>query len=315
MRIGSWLVLYACAGLIAGCGRIGYDRIEGLDAGSDGRKDSGTAEGGPWGNAGDAMWPDGGAAGGGGGGPDQAGGAGDASAVGPADVDGVGGVDLAVDNASVIDAGQVPPPDGAQSDSPSADAPTACAQCPPGLILLLATTTALVGGSAGMLYGDPCPDQHVVVGFEGATENAATPYAHIAARCGRIRMSATAPHRISSITWEGVTLPARGTGGVVWAASCPSNQAVTGFQGRADGELYALSFVCQAMTVGPGSGGAVLSPSGPATVEPLMGLQSGNSFSRISCPTDQVAIGTYLRSDGRIHAFGLLCGQFYFQPP
>jgi hypothetical protein len=173
--------------------------------------------------------------------------------------------------------------------------------------------TSIFGRQTGTQFLDWCPDDTVLVGLEGAAQpGSGTLYASLVGLCGTPQLTSSPPYRVTS--YRGLSpLPARGSGEVVFSQTCSGGGAIVGFEGRADAELRALSFVCADLVVASGPAGYELVPGSNRTVEPLMNVAGGTPF-EASCPAGFVARGTRLWAGQGIHAFGLACSTFAVQP-
>jgi hypothetical protein len=277
-----WLaVLLALA--VGGCGRIGYEAVEigGVGAGADAAEARDTA--GEMGQRDAAGATDAGGA------VDSASGGGGSDAV-------LGG---GADGAADVSPGPAPADAG-----PGA-----------GFVLGAAAPTAVAGSPAsGTPYVDPCPPGEVVIGYLGTTSRSPVmPWLQaIQTRCGRVTVGPAPAY--TTATAAGTVLPARGLqSGDAWAAPCPANQVVVGFEGRSSDWVAQLTFHCAPLQVtATGSGYSVtvgsVAKAGPA------GSNAGSPFAPIACPAGHIATGTSVRTDTYPRAFSLLCAPLTFAP-
>ena len=173
--------------------------------------------------------------------------------------------------------------------------------------------TAVFGRRIGTEYSDWCPNGQLLIGLTGAIQTTGgSTYASLVGQCGLPQLTAAPPYRVTSFRY-GTTLPARGSGEVLFSQACSGDQAIVGFEGRADADLRALSFVCADLVVTSGPMGYQLVPGSKRTVEPLMNVAGGTPFSA-SCLPGLVAAGTRLWAGPGVQAFGLACSTVSVRP-
>jgi hypothetical protein len=175
---------------------------------------------------------------------------------------------------------------------------------PIGITLSGSTNTAQYGNlSGGTPYNDTCPAGQAIIGFEGSLVTAGGWHGQIQALCGTLQLSPSAPYTIS--VSSGATLPVQGAGGELpWVSTCPPNQLVVGFGGRAGLYFDQLSLRCAPLLV---NGPPYTLSRGTITNLPSAGGTGGEPFPTTDCPGGQVAIGSRVRAGGYIDAFGLAC--------
>ena len=208
--------------------------------------------------------------------------------------------------------GFVQPSAGEACDDQNTDNGDACSnQCnatPKGLTLTGLTATAQYGNvQGGALFEDGCPQGEAVVGFAGWIHTFANWHGRIQVLCG-------SPGLVAGDAWSvavggGATLPLRGViGDFEWTRTCPKDQVVIGFEGRAEGLLDELVVRCAPLLVTEGAGGfAVI--TGAETALPAIGGKSGNPFPLTKCAAGEVATMGRIRAGDFIDAFGLGCSK------
>jgi hypothetical protein len=163
--------------------------------------------------------------------------------------------------------------------------------------------TALRGNAAGgTLYADICPAGEVMVGIAGQVGGS---FDKIGVVCGIPSVSTTLSVSIAA----GTSLTLRGTNtNTPVAASCPANQMLVGFAGRAAGLFDEIALRCAPVTT-PFAGSTYTVTIGSiAAVAAVGGSSSGGAFADTDCAAGQVAIGANIRAGGSVDAFGLICG-------
>jgi hypothetical protein len=231
-------------------------------------------------------------------------------------VDGATNFDTQVgmdDGAPLLDT--APSPSDAQDADAGYDAGAdACPSCTPSNVILSGQDpTAQWGGTtAGTPYSDLCPENQVLLGFQGSvSKNPSISWMHsVQGQCGTISVVGQ-----QIITTATVWLPERGqNGGVAWSSLCPPNQMVMGVDGRSSGYVDQLAIRCALLTV-TGAPGAYGIAMGAATELPPVGSNAGTPFPTTDCPAGEVARGANIRADNYPRAFGLICGTPSIQVP
>jgi hypothetical protein len=179
--------------------------------------------------------------------------------------------------------------------------------CAPSQVLTYAnvTPTAAQGytGSEAAQFSDACPVGQVVIGFN-TTSNAASGPAvvdQIQTICGIAKVPTTGG---AATVTAGTTLIVRGdVAGTAVAATCPANQVVVGFDGRAFALLDQLSIRCAPVAVAADGGVTIGTPTNLAPV----GGTGGDPFPRTDCGPGAVAVGANIYTRSYVSAFGLAC--------
>ncbi len=167
--------------------------------------------------------------------------------------------------------------------------------------------TGQQGGDGGRPFADLCPEGEAVIGYRGylAVPPGLTIVGVIQTMCGSLSLNPSSPGQVT--TTEGPVSPERGASqeGGAWMRTCPANEVVVGFVGRSGRYLDQVAFECAAWTLDPDAGG-MFAMGTPATLEAAGG--DGGSPYEASCPSGQLARGSFGRSGLWVDAFGLLCG-------
>lgn len=194
--------------------------------------------------------------------------------------------------------------DAAPSD---ADVGSICSPCTIPVVLSGSSTTAEQGGDGGVPHLDLCPDNEVLLGFQGTLtlpSAGLTLVEGFQATCGELTLASAPPAAISTTT--GSSLPMRGASkGSAWSQVCPANQVVVGFSGRSGSDLDQVAFDCAAWTAASDEAGTPLSMGTPVTL-PAAGGDGGLPFQG-ACPPGQLARGTNGRFGQWVNAFALVC--------
>jgi hypothetical protein len=102
-------------------------------------------------------------------------------------------------------------------------------------------------------------------------------------------------------------MPTRGVQGTsAWSQTCPSNQLIVGFGGRAGALIDQLVLRCAPLIVTADGGGFTVS-TGATTDLAAVGGTGGNPFAQTDCAAGQIASTARLRAGDGIDAFGLAC--------
>lgn len=94
-----------------------------------------------------------------------------------------------------------------------------------------------------------------------------------------------------------------GSGGVPTDLACPHGMAIASLQGRAGGEVDAITIGCVEIN------SETLSPFGNVLYKDIIGGTGGSSFS-LSCPSGMIASGLTGRAGSRIDRIGLRCTNY-----
>lgn len=163
------------------------------------------------------------------------------------------------------------------------------------------------GGATGTPFTDVCPDDEVVIGYQGFLSGPGvglTLIGGIQTMCGSLSVNPSSPGQV--LTAEGAILPLRGAGqGNAWTQSCPADQVVVGFAGRSGADLDQVAFECAPWAVEPDGGGGL--SAGVAVTLGAAGGDGGAPYMD-TCPAGLLARGSVGRSGEWVDAFGLLCG-------
>ena len=159
-----------------------------------------------------------------------------------------------------------------------------------------------LGGTA---YSDVCPAGQALVGFVGSIRSTTGYHGKIAAKCGVATLVTGGGAPGISVS-AGDTLPTRGLiGSAAWERTCPENQLIVGFGGRAGHMVDQLVFRCAALVVAPDD--YAITRGATTDLDPVGG-SGGTRFDQTDCPPPQVGIGAIMRAGDGIDAFGLRCG-------
>ncbi len=202
--------------------------------------------------------------------------------------------------------------EGEGCDDGNADNGDACSNLchatPKGLSLTGLTATTLYGNlGGGTLYEDGCPQGEAVVGFAGWIHTFANWHGKIQVLCGSPGL--VAGDQFTVAVGGGAALPMRGViGDFEWSRTCPKDQVVIGFEGRAQGLLDKLIVRCAPLLVSEGADGFSLI-TGAETSLPPIGGESGNAIPLTKCGAGEVATMGRIRAGDFIDAFGLGCSK------
>lgn len=158
-----------------------------------------------------------------------------------------------------------------------------------------------------VLYTDNCTQNQVVIGYTGYVDTR-TPVSigTIQTICADLSVTSSGTCQITAS--PGTMLPMRGTvGTVAFNQTCPANQVVVGFQGRALEVLYQVGFQCAPLVISRVGANYNVSV-GPTTPTTRAGGTDGTAFVE-PCAAGEVARGTNVTIyQGFVGAFGLICG-------
>lgn len=170
------------------------------------------------------------------------------------------------------------------------------------LVLSGMNQTAVHGGTTTTPYLDVCPGDAVLVGVQGTVSKVGVILvSSIQGLCANLVLSADGATITTGTTTE---TPLRGGTGNAWTQSCPSNQVVIGFEGRAGACLDRLAIRCgslvrqgNAVTVSPGS------------TLPAVGGTGGEPFTD-GCAGGQIAraLNLVVLDGNWVDGMGLVCG-------
>lgn len=167
---------------------------------------------------------------------------------------------------------------------------------------------AAAGGGAGDAFADACPVNQVLVGLEGTTGNPKDVVRSVSGRCGEVSVEKRADGSGYDVHINpSVLLPERGEPTpTVQVAGCPTDQAITGFSGRAGSYIDALQIRCASFRIVGSAPSFELLVYGEDSAGWIGGL-GGPTFDVTECPPNQLAFGQYVRVKGLPSAFGVLC--------
>lgn len=163
----------------------------------------------------------------------------------------------------------------------------------------------LVRGNAvgGTEFLDACPAGRVLIGFNAEIGDS---FDKIQAVCGVVGVG---PGNVVTITGSETPFPLRGENANTAASStCPANQFVVGFAGRAGALMDQISLRCAPVTITAGDGGGYAASLGAITPQAPVGGTGGTVFPDTDCPDGSVAVGAHIQAGGSVDGFGLLCG-------
>ena len=149
-----------------------------------------------------------------------------------------------------------------------------------------------------------CASDEAIVGLAGRLDSRGW-HGRIQAQCAKVAATPTPPYGI--VTGAPRTTPLRGLlGSVMWTRSCPTNEVLVGFNGRAGALIDSMTFRCAPVNINlvAGSYQVVI---GTATSLPAIGGSGGNAFPTSDCPPGQVATTIRGRAGDNVDAFGLRC--------
>jgi hypothetical protein len=224
--------------------------------------------------------------------------------------------DAAGDPPSVPDVGATAdrpaaPPDAIASDvAPGPDSEPDSQPPPvdagrPGSVVFVGTDSTPSRGPALAGVTDTCPAGQVITGFFGSFGSNGTIITELGAQCGTVRLvDAVATFMLT--VGSGATLTTRGTAGTaMWTRSCPMNQVVTAFDGRAGLYMDQLTFSCAPLSVDPQGRTISVGNAGPLA---SAGDTGGTAFADSFCPAGEVAVAARTHENFYIDGLALVCG-------
>ncbi|MCC6876199.1 MAG: hypothetical protein IT378_17965 [Sandaracinaceae bacterium] len=160
--------------------------------------------------------------------------------------------------------------------------------------------------SGGALFVDACAANEVLVGVRGSVHPTAGYLAQIRAICAAISLSGSGPYTFT--TAERTEGPIRGLlgGGAPYTASCPPDEVLVGFGGRAGLLVDQLVLRCAPVSIAQTPSGLVPTLGMPADLPPVGGM-GGAAFPDTSCPSGSVAVEARIRAGDAIDSFGIGC--------
>lgn len=167
---------------------------------------------------------------------------------------------------------------------------------------------ASAGGAAGDAFADACPVNQVLVGLEGTTGNPKDVVHSVSGRCGEVSVEKRADGGGYDVHINpNVLLPERGEPTpTVQVANCPTDQAMTGFSGRAGSVIDAIQIRCASFRIVGSAPSFELLVYGEGSAGWIGGL-GGPTFDVTECPPNELAFGQYVRVGGLPSGFGVLC--------
>lgn len=168
------------------------------------------------------------------------------------------------------------------------------------------TNTDLRGNAGGGTeYNDACPAGHVLVGLNAKVGGSID---QLQAICAPVLIDAAAAVTIGTPV---TPLPFRGSNANADASStCPANQLVVGFGGKAAALVDQIALRCAPVVVAPSGKTYSVTLGTIAAVTPALNPAAGGgvAFADTDCAAGSVATGAHIRAGGSVDAFGLLCG-------
>jgi hypothetical protein len=163
------------------------------------------------------------------------------------------------------------------------------------------------GASSGAPFADTCPAGEAIVGYTGYTTTTQPIVVDwLQPFCGKLSIVASSTTCQIAVS-SGTTLPARGqiAGTGPWSETCPPNQVVVAFHGRAGYDLDQVTFECAPLQLAP-SAASYQIVIGPTTSLPTQGGPTGPTF-QDGCPPDQVTVGSIGQAGPIIYELGMSC--------
>ncbi|NIU09163.1 MAG: DUF1929 domain-containing protein, partial [Phycisphaerae bacterium] len=159
--------------------------------------------------------------------------------------------------------------------------------------------TPTIGGSGGSSFILECNYDEILVGVHGKYGSVIN---QIGPRCVKMDQFGQ---------WNGSPrngpLTGTTTSGTSFSKTCPTNYAVSGFQGRAGSVVDQLDIQCRALT----------STGGLTGIDQFLGPiggSGGTAAGPFSCGTENPAYALYGRSSGLLDSFGMQCRQGFITP-
>lgn len=165
-------------------------------------------------------------------------------------------------------------------------------------------------GSGGTAFSERCPDNQVVIGFNGTAEapGGKLYVRSVQAICGVLSLSASKPWQV--LVTDADTLPLHDIDfPQKQSAKCPANQVMTGFGGRSGLWMDSVDVRCAKLTILGDSPSFLLVVATPATAGTIGGA-SGGPFDPLECDAGSVAVGQVgdtIYSGDVLGKFGVHC--------
>lgn len=166
---------------------------------------------------------------------------------------------------------------------------------------------------SGTLYAERCPDDQVLIGFQGTVDapGGATYLRSAQAICGALSVTSSPPYEVKVI--EAEALPMREIASAQFeAARCPVNQVMIGFAGRSGLWMDSVDVRCAPLSILGVAPTYLLVSGTPATAGTIGGATGGSPFDPMECEAGQVAVGQVVRtiySGQLLGAFGVQCAK------
>jgi hypothetical protein len=163
----------------------------------------------------------------------------------------------------------------------------------------------------GTSFNQRCRTNEVLIGYRGTVDPPEVIVNYLrtfTAVCGTLSITGTNTFAVTATQAETLTTQGTQTGSMMQTATCPANQVVVGFSGRAGGFVDALTFSCARLTISGSSPNFTLSIGTPNDTSAIGG-PGGMPFAAIACPAGTIAVGHAGRADIDVQAFGLLCAR------
>ncbi len=166
-------------------------------------------------------------------------------------------------------------------------------------------TTQQGGVNLGVAFNDACPMGQALVGFSGVLKT--NVHAALKGMCGLPNLNVQGAGFVVKVG-AGTALTQRGgTGDTPWTRSCPADQVLVGFSGRAGTTIDQLVLTCAPLLVSEAVDGRFSVAPGAATPLMAIGGAGGAAFVQTDCPIGQVGAAQRLRAGTLINAFGYGC--------
>ena len=181
-----------------------------------------------------------------------------------------------------------------------------CTLTPKAVVLGPGQNTTQQGNvNLGAAFDDPCPAGQALVGFSGVLKT--NTHAALKGLCGVPNLNVLGDGFVIKVG-AGTALPQRGgAGDTPWVRTCPADQVLVGFSGRASASIDQLTLSCAPLVVSEAPDGGFSVGLGAATPLMAVGGAGGVAFMQTDCPMGQVGGVQRLRANTLITAFGLGC--------
>ncbi|MCU0663407.1 MAG: hypothetical protein MUC50_13905 [Myxococcota bacterium] len=183
--------------------------------------------------------------------------------------------------------------------------------CPTGVAFVSspAFTGVVFGTSGGTRYWDECPDEQVLVGFQGwlySGSSGSTVHGTLGAICGKPSVSLVDGKCAVQVS-AGAILPMHGSvGETKWTRMCPENEIIMGFRAWTGLDIDLIIFRCAPLLITPDENGYEIT-RGPYTDLSEVGGGATTPSDQTDCPDGQIATIAELYAAGYFRAIGLGC--------